>query len=315
MGCVYAIDALGTDAAALGRGIDAALDEVDRIDRLMSHYRPESALSRLNREAARRPVTVEPELFEFLARSLQYSGESDGAFDITVGPLMKVWGFFDGEGRLPASGELAQARRRVGYRHVRLNLADRTVRFDVDGVEIDLGGIAKGYAVDRAVAVLAAHDVTAALVSAGGSTVHASGAPPGLDAWDIHVQDPVAPGKVAFTVALRDRAMSIAGSTEKYFEAGGARYSHIMDPRTGRPVQGILSVVAIAATGTEADALDNVLFVKGLDESRHYLAWREDVEAYFILPQARGWTLTSLHAGRPRRTPSSVGSRTPSLLR
>src|SRR5690349_10631034 len=154
MACVYALEIYGRDAAALPRIADEALDEVDRIDRLMSHYKPDSPLSRVNREAALHPVAVDAELFDFIAEALRYSRESDGAFDITVGPLMKAWGFFLGEGHMPTAAELDAARRHVGAAHVILNAADRTIAFDEAGVELDLGGIAKGYAVDRVVALL-----------------------------------------------------------------------------------------------------------------------------------------------------------------
>src|SRR5437867_3228765 len=157
MGCAYAIVAYGRDGAALPGIVDAAFDEVDRIDRLMSHYKPDSALSRLNRDAAGAPVTVDPELFGLIAESLRYSRESDGAFDITVGPLMKAWGFFRGGGRVPRNDELADLRDRVGYAHVVLDASQRTIRFDRPGVELDLGGIAKGYAVDRVVGLLREH--------------------------------------------------------------------------------------------------------------------------------------------------------------
>src|SRR5947207_14349702 len=136
MGCAYAIVAYGRDGAALPGIVDAAFDEVDRIDRLMSHYKPESALSRLNRDAAGRPVTVDPELFGLIAEPLPYSRESDGAFDITVGSLMKAWGFFRGGGRVPGSDELAELRRRVGYTNVVLAAAQETIRFDRPGVEL-----------------------------------------------------------------------------------------------------------------------------------------------------------------------------------
>lgn len=300
MACVYGIVAYGDDAGALPRVVDEAFDEVDRIDRLMSHYRPDSPLSRLNREAAHRAAAVEPELFDFIARAVQHSRDSDGAFDITVGPLMKAWGFFGGDGRVPDDRELATLRSRVGYRHILLNASERTIRFDVDGVEIDLGGIAKGYAVDRVVSLLERRGIAAALVSAGGSTVYGSGAPPGRKAWEVGVQDPLAPGKVAFTVHLRDRALSVAGSSEKYFEIGSARYSHIMDPRSGRPVQGVLSVAVLADTGTDGDALDEALFVKGVEKSRAYVARRSGMQAYFLLPdRRRGWTVTVLKGGAP----------------
>ena len=282
MGCVYAIVVYGRDAAALARITEEALDEVDRIDRLMSHYRPESPLSRVNREAAQHPVTVDPELFDFIAGAMRYNRESDGAFDITVGPLMKAWGFFRGEGRMPSDDELAAARRSVGASHVRLNAADRTIAFDRPGVELDLGGIAKGYAVDRAVALLQQRGVSAALVSAGGSTIYALGAPPGRDGWDVEIQDPADARRVARTVTLRNRALSVAGSSEKSFESEGVTYSHIMDPRTGRPVRGLLSVAVLAGTGTAGDALDNAFFVLGRERSQPYLASLPGTEAIFF---------------------------------
>jgi FAD:protein FMN transferase len=292
MACVYAIDAYGPDAATLPRIVEDAFDEVDRIDRLMSHYKAESPLSRLNREAARHPVAVEPELFDFIAESMRYNRESGGAFDITVGPLMKAWGFFRGEGRLPSDDEVAAARRHVGAAHVVLNPAERTIAFDEPGVELDLGGIAKGYAVDRVVSLLRQRNVAAALVSSGGSTIYALGAPPGRDGWDVTLQDPIDSRKTALTMSVTDRAVSIAGSSEKSFESGGVKYSHIMDPRTGRPVQGVLSVAVLAGTGTAGDALDDALFVMGVERSRAYLETHTGVEALFFLPDAsRGWTM------------------------
>jgi FAD:protein FMN transferase len=299
MACLYVLEAYGPDAAALARLADLALDEVDRIDRLMSHYKPDSALSRLNREAATRPVTVEPELFDFIDEALRYSRDSDGAFDITVGGLMKAWGFFRGEGRMPSDGELAAARRTVGGRHVILNRAARSIAFDEPGVELDLGGIAKGYAVDRAARLLEAHGVASALVSAGGSTVYALGAPPGRDGWDVSIQDPLDARKVATTVRLRNRALSIAGRSEKWFESEGVRYSHIMDPRTGRPAQGMLSVAVLAGSGTAGDALDDAFFVLGPERSRGMLQRLTATEAWFFLPADGGhWRMVHERARR-----------------
>src|SRR6266446_5955003 len=145
----------------------------------MSHYNANSPLSRVNREAAQHPVAVEPELFDFIVDAMRYHRDSGGAFDITVGPLMKAWGFFRGEGRLPGDVELEELRGKIGYPHVILGPRERTIQFDRPGVELDLGGIAKGYAVDRAVSVLRSRGIVAALVSAGGSTIYGLGAPPG----------------------------------------------------------------------------------------------------------------------------------------
>lgn len=299
MACVYAIEAYGPDEAALPRIVDDAFDEVDRIDRLMSHYKANSPLSRINREAARHPVEVEPELFDFIADAMRYNRESGGAFDITVGPLMKAWGFFGGEGRMPSDDELAAARRHVGGGHVVLNPAEKTIGFDEPGVELDLGGIAKGYAVDRVVGLLRQRQIAAALVSAGGSTIYGLGAPPGHDGWDVMIQDPTDPRKAALTVTLQDRAVSVAGSSEKSFESGGVRYSHIMDPRTGRPVQGVLSVAVLSSSGTAGDALDDAFFVMGPERSRAYLNKLPGTEAFFFLPDAhRGWKLVRRRGGR-----------------
>ena len=229
---------------------------------------------------------------------MRYNHESRGAFDITVGPLMKAWGFFRGEGHLPSEDDLAAARRLVGGVHVTLNPTARTIAFDGPGVEIDLGGIAKGYAVDRVAEILRTRKIAAALVSAGGSSVYGLGAPPGRPAWDVAIQDPVDSRKTALTVHLRDSALSVAGSSEKSFEAGGTTYSHIMDPRTGRPVQGVLAVAVLAATATAGDALDNAFFVLGPEGSRAYLQRLSGTEAMFFLPAApREWTLVRRRGG------------------
>jgi thiamine biosynthesis lipoprotein len=295
MACLYAIEAYGPDADALPRIVDEAFDEVDRIDRLMSHYKAESPLSRINREAALHPTAVESELFDFLADALRYGRESYGAFDITVGPLMKAWGFFRGDGRVPSESELDAARRHVGGRHVILNAAEKTIRFDEPGVELDLGGIAKGYAVDRVVGLFRHRQIAAALVSAGGSTIYGMGAPPGHAAWTVEIQDPFGGSRLATTVALKDRALSVAGSSEKSFEADGVRYSHIMDPRTGRPVQGVLSVAVLASSGTAGDALDDAFFVLGPKASRSYLSRLAATEVFFFLErQGHRWTMTHL---------------------
>jgi FAD:protein FMN transferase len=292
MASVYAIEAYGPDAETLPRMVEEAFDEVDRIDRMMSHYRAESPLSRVNREAARHPVTVDRELFDFIVGAMRYNRDSEGAFDITVGPLMKAWGFFRGDGRMPTAEELGAARRRVGAGHVILNEGATSIGFDVDGVELDLGGIAKGYAVDRVVGLLRARRIPAALISAGGSTIYGLGAPPGRDGWDVMIQDPLDPQKIARTIHLKDRALSVAGSAEKSFESGGVRYSHIMDPRTGSPVQGVLSVAVLASSGTAGDALDDAFFVLGPARSRRYLKQLPATEVFFFLPaQGRGWTM------------------------
>ena len=298
MACLYTIEAYGPDADGLPRIVDEAFDEVDRIDRLMSHYKADSALSRLNRDAARHPVTVEPELFDFIAEALRYNRESSGAFDVTVGPLMKAWGFFRGEGRVPSEDELRLAVGHVGGAHVKLDPVTRTIAFDHSGVELDLGGIAKGYAVDRVASLLQRRQIASALISAGGSSIYALGAPPGRDEWDVAIQDPIDSRKAALSVRLKDRALSVAGSSEKSFEAGGVTYSHIMDPRSGRPVQGVLTVAVLTDRATAGDALDDAFFVLGPEGSRAYLRRLPRTEAMFFLPAApKEWTLVRHQGG------------------
>jgi FAD:protein FMN transferase len=295
MGCTATVRACGSDASARTSAVGAALDEIDRVERLMSHYRRDSPLSRVNREAGSGPVAVEPELLDFLAECLRWSRESDGAFDVTVGPLMKAWGFFRDEGRVPGEDELARVREVVGSRHVVLDREAGTVRFDRPGVELDLGGVGKGYAVDRVVELLRRQGVASALVNLGGSSVYGLGTPPGKTAWEVGIQDPTDPAKTALTVRLRDRALSISGGYARFFEEKGVTYAHILDPRTGRPVQGVLSVAVLSDSATDGDALDNVLFVQGVERVKAFLKGRAATEALFFLPRGkRGWSLVRI---------------------
>ncbi|HEX4946428.1 MAG TPA: FAD:protein FMN transferase [Blastocatellia bacterium] len=284
MACTYSIVAYGDDVQTIKQAVNEAFDEVDRIDRLMSHYKPNSPLSQLNREAAKRPVKTDPELFHFIAECLLYSQASNGAFDITVGPLMKAWGFFRGEGRMPSELEVQAVRKKIGWQHLRLSAEAQTIQFDCEGVELDLGGIAKGYAVDQAIKILKRHNLTRALISAGGSTIYALGSPPGSDAWDIELQDPLDARKIAMTVRLQDQSLSVSGRAEKFFELNGKRYSHIMNPRTGRPVMNVLSVAVIAPTGTMGDALDNAFYVQGVKRTKALRAQYPNTQVIFFLP-------------------------------
>jgi len=298
MACTYTVAVYGSDPKQLPLITSAALDEVDRIDALMSHYKPESPLSQINREAGRNPVLVEPELFRFLERCLRYSQQSEGAFDITVGPLMKAWGFFRGEGRIPWFFELWSVLRKVGYQHLRLDSAARTVQFARSGMELDLGGIAKGYAVDRVVELLKEQRIERAFVSAGGSTLYGLGTPPNGLGWEVKLQDPLAPhdtSRSAATVLLKNQCLSVSGNYEKFFKVRGVTYSHIMDPRTGRPVENMLSVAVITQSGTDGDALDNAFYVQGVEKGRDLLPQYPGLEVFFFLPEGgKAWKMVRL---------------------
>lgn len=284
MGTQFAIVAYGADARFLAQVANEAFEEIDSLAAQMSNYKAESELSRINREAARGPVLVEPGLFQLIEDSLRYGRETDGAFDITVGPLMKAWGFFRGQGRLPAPTELAAVMKRVGYRHVQMEREQRTVRFDAAGVELDLGGIAKGYAVDRAAGILRSYGVRAALISSGTSSIYALGAPPGERAWRVTLRDPFQKDKAGDVFELRDYSFSASGNYEKFFRLGGKTYSHIMDPRSGRPVMDMLSTAVLAPLGVESDALSTSFFVLGVERSRQYLARHPRLAVIFYRP-------------------------------
>jgi FAD:protein FMN transferase len=264
MGSFFSVVLYGPERDGLQRAADAAFDEARRLDRLLSNYIPASEWSAVNRDAAAGPVKVSAELFDLLQECASYHRRSGGAFDITVGPLMKVWKFYKGEGALPRPPEVTGALARVGMRHVRLDRAARTVRFDRPGVELDPGGIGKGYAVDRMVEVLKRHGVTAALVSAAGSSVYGLGAPADEPrGWRMEISAPGAPDTMAAETFLKDMSLSTSGSYEKFFLAEGRRYSHLMDPRTGYPAQGASAVSVVSAHATESEAWTKAVFING----------------------------------------------------
>jgi thiamine biosynthesis lipoprotein len=259
---IYAANREEADAKA-----NPVFAEVDRLDSLLSNYKETSEISRINRLASEQSVTTDPETFEFLSESLKWSARSDGAFDITVGKLMKAWGFFRKQGRIPTKAGFKKLGGETGWRKVRLDARTRTVRFTSSGVELDPGGIGKGFAVDKAVAVLRSEQVSAAMLSAGSSTIYALGAPPGKTGWKVEVPDPRNPAIVLSTVTLRDTSLSSANCSEKHFILNGHLYCHIMDPKTLRPVEGMLQVTVMDPSATNSDALSNVLFVRKPEEN------------------------------------------------
>jgi thiamine biosynthesis lipoprotein len=231
---------------------------------MLSNYKPDSEWSDVNRDAAVHPVHVSAELFQLLAACQEYSRLGEGAFDISVGPLMKVWGFYKGTGHLPHRAEVLAAMQVVGYRHVHLDAANQTVSFDRAGVELDPGGIGKGYAVDRMVDVLKAKGVTIALVAASGSSIYGLGAPPNEPrGWHITIRDPRNEHGTVGEVFLKNESMSTSGSYEKFFRAEGHVYSHIMDPRTGYPAPGMLSVSLVTPRTIDSEAWAKPFFING----------------------------------------------------
>jgi thiamine biosynthesis lipoprotein len=264
MGTTTTIAAYGYDRFKLQAAVAMAFDEMRRLEDLLSNYRPESEWSRMNRTAAERPFKVSKELFDLLARCMQYSSASDGAFDITVGPLMKVWGFYKGSGRFPHRAEIRGAMAHVGYKKVELDPQNLTVHFQNDGMSLDPGGIGKGYAVDRMADILRSNGVQSALITAGSSSIYAIGAPPSdARGWHVAIRHPKDARKTVQDVYLRDESMSTSGSYEKFFWANGRIYSHIMDPRTGYPAEGMLSASVIAPRTIDSEAWTKPYFING----------------------------------------------------
>jgi len=263
MGSTYSLVLYGEERSRLEGASEDAFEEVRRLDRMLSNYRPESEWSEVNRHAVERPVKVSAELFQLLSACVEYSRQSEGAFDISVGPLMKVWGFYKGSGHLPHGAEVRGALTKVGYRNILLDATRLTVRFARPGVELDPGGIGKGYAVDRMVDVLRKDGIASALVSASGSSIYALGAPPGETGWKVRIRDPKNEAKTVTEVTLKDESMSTSGSYEKFFRAEGKIYSHIMDPRTGFPATGMLSTSVITPRTLDSEAWTKPFFING----------------------------------------------------
>lgn len=264
MGTTTTIVLYGPDRFRLQAAAESAFDEMRRLEEMLSNYRPESEWSQMNRTAAERPFRVSQELFDLLAACQRYSEASEGAFDISVGPLMKVWGFYKGSGRFPHRAEIKGAMAHVGYRNVELNAKDLTVRFRNRGVELDPGGIGKGYAVDRMVAILRQNGVQSGLITSGSSTIYAIGAPPSEPkGWRIAIRHPKNANQPVDEVFLKDQSMSTSGSYEKFFRANGRIYSHIMDPRTGYPAEGMLSASVIAPRAIDSEAWTKPYFING----------------------------------------------------
>lgn len=272
MGTTYSISVYASDSKQSDDAIEAAFSEVRRLDAMLSNYKADSELSTLNRKAASGPVKVSPELFQLLQICFHLSRESAGAFDITVGPLMKLWGFYRGEGHVPDPEAIAHVLEHVGYRNVVLDAEQGTVRFLKAGMELDPGGVGKGYAIDRMAAILAGRGIRSALLSAGGSSIYAIGAPPDQpEGWRISIQDPLDSSKSVATVFLKDDSLSTSGGYEKFFEADGKTYSHIMDPRTGYPVKGILAVSVVCPRTLDSEIWAKPFYVLGRAWTQEHL--------------------------------------------
>jgi len=278
MGTRCAVELWATDRNAGNAAIEAVFADMRRIDALMSTYKPDSEVSRVNDNAAKEPVAITAELFGLLQTSVQYSGLSKGAFDITyasVGYLYDYRQHFH-----PDEKTIAAALPSIDYRQLRLDPVKRTVAFGKPGMRIDLGGIAKGYAVDRGIQILKDRGFTHSMVNAGGDT-RVSGDRFGKP-WIVGIRHPDRKDEIAMRIPLVDAAFSTSGDYERFFDEGGVRYHHIIDPKTGHSPHAVRSVTVIASNATRTDGLTKTVFILGPKDGIDFINSLPDADAIVI---------------------------------
>ena len=265
MGTIARLDFYGKSKEILIQAADDAQQEIRRLEAMCNIYDSNSELSRLNESAYRRPFRCSEELWEILQYAKEYHSVSDGAFDVTVKPLMKLWGFHRKRSTLPEKEEIETAKKLVGLEKVIFNDADRSVRFSGKGIGIDLGGIAKGYALDKAREKVLRHGVDAGILDLGGNIFCLPKPIPGKghDAYRIGIRNPLNKNQIMTVVLMRDAAIATSGDYERYVVINGKHYTHIMDAKTGHPASDMLSVSVIAPKGIDSDALSTSIFLKG----------------------------------------------------
>jgi thiamine biosynthesis lipoprotein len=268
------------DAARGAAAVDAVIASMHEVDALMSTYKPESQLSRVNARAALEPVEVDRELFDVIRASLEFSQLTGGAFDVTYASVGYLYDFRARQ--RPTEAQITAALPGVDWRNVRLDPAALTVRFEKPGMRIDLGGIAKGYAVDRAIALLQARGVAHALVTAGGDSRLIGdrfGRP-----WIVGIRHPDDAKRIITRIPLVDTAMSTSGDYERYFDENGVRYHHIIDPKTGHSASKVRSATILAPTAMQTDGLSKTAFVLGAEEALKIIERIPGVDAIFVTP-------------------------------
>lgn len=286
MGTVLRITLTGLSGEEADRAVAAAIVEVDRLENLLSTWKPESDLSKLNREASKDWVVPKEETFTILRMSLRYSRLTDGAFDVTAGPLIRLWGFHDRrEHQPPSQEEIARTKESVGFEKIEIDEQKKAVRYAAEGMEVDFSAVAKGYAVDTVCAVLRKLGIKSGLVDLGGN-IFAVGVPPGRDTWRIAVRDPRSNSSIG-TLRITEKGVASSGQYVRYIEYGNRKYGHIVDPRTGVPAEGILGTTIVAPDAITADILSTSTFVLGLDKAREIIK-SEGVEGLLISDNGKG---------------------------
>lgn len=288
MGTLAHVIAVATDSDTAKQCIEAAFTEIEKIDELMSDYRNDSEIGELNREGFKRAVKVSKSTFEVIQRSIEFSKLSGGAFDVTVGPLVDLWRAAQNANILPAYAELEEVCSRVGYDKLILDANETSVRFAADGMRVDLGGIAKGYALDKAIEAMQKAGATGAMVEIGGD-VRCFGAPPRRqEKWLVGLQDPgviknsVSGGDILLVLDLANAAVATSGDYRRFVVIRGKTYSHVLDARTGFSSRGLASVTVISPNSTDADALATVVSIIGAEKGIALIETIPDTEAILI---------------------------------
>ena len=318
MGTVFEVTIYAADKYIAEKTFNDVFQELNRLDYLMSNYKKESVLSKLNKNALSEPAVCNKELAYVIEQSLQYSDITDGAFDITIGPLMKKWGFYKQQGRVPGKEELDSILESVSYKNIIIEekakkslsknpVTTKTVFFKNTGTQIDLGGIGKGYAVDRAASVLKQNGISSALINFAGN-IFTFGTPPGKDSWVIGLQHPRESEGLLGAFEIKDKAVSTSGDYEKFFTIEGKRYSHIIDPRTGNPVKGTVSVTIVTGNATRADALSTGVFVLGHEKGMDLIEQLSDVEGIIIYEDEDSKLITKTSSGMQTLFKKSIGA-------
>jgi len=295
MGTRIVVELWSDDAASANKAIDAVMAEMMAIDRDMSTYKPDSEVSRVNRDAAKAPMLISPALFGLLTTALDFSRITGGAFDITYASVGFMYDFR--AHKKPTEAEIESALPAVNYHHVVLDAKNSTVFFTQPGVRIDLGGIGKGYAVDRGIEILQSLGVDHALVTAGGDSRIIGdrfGKP-----WIVGIRHPDDKNRVIAKIPLVDTAMSTSGDYERYFDEDGVRYHHIIDPRTGHSASKVRSATILASTATRTDGLSKTAFVLGAEEAMKIYETLDDVDAILVTPDGRVLYSKGLEPARP----------------
>lgn len=287
-------------ATVIERATTDAFDEVDRIEALISEWRPTSEVTLINAQAGLAPVAVSKDTYECTRRALEISEQTQGGFDLTWAAFRGLWKFGpDKAPAIPAPERIAEALKHVGWRKVKLDPVARTVFLTERGMLLGFGGIGQGYAVDRAVAVLRSYGLSRFIVDGGGDLYVAGQKAPGVP-WTVGVQHPRDPGRLVAELTVSEGAIVTSGDYERFFELGGVRYHHIIDLRTGQPARGAVSATIFSREATVADAWTKGLFVLGPD-ALPLLEAQPGLEGAVFTPDGRVQTTKALRAAFPKR--------------